>query len=96
MRYSVAVLRASRSSPRGRSTDRTTSAVKAAQACLDVGTLKGDDALMLAGTCWAATHGHASLEANEVVGVGDAILDRHPADKLAARLQALILAAHQP
>jgi AcrR family transcriptional regulator len=70
--------------------------VEAAQACLDAGTLKGDDALLLAGTCWAATHGLASLEANEVVGVGDAILDRHQADKLAARLQELILAAHQP
>ena len=71
-------------------------AVEAAQACLDAGTLKGDSALMLAGTCWAATHGLASLEANAIVGVDDAILDKEQADKLAARLVELILGAHQP
>ena len=71
-------------------------AVQAAQACLDAGTLKGDSALMLAGTCWAATHGLASLEANAIVGVQDAILDKQQADKLGARLLEVILGAHQP
>jgi AcrR family transcriptional regulator len=70
--------------------------VEAAQACLDAGTLKGDSALMLAGTCWAATHGLASLEANAVIGVDDAILDHEQADKLAARLVELTLGAHLP
>jgi hypothetical protein len=46
--------------------------VEVAQACLDAGTLKGDSALLIAGTCWAATHGLASLEANAIVGVDDA------------------------
>lgn len=70
--------------------------VQAAQACLDAGTLKGDSALMLAGTCWAATHGLASLEANAIVGVDDALLDKEQADRLGGRLLELILGAHLP
>jgi hypothetical protein len=70
--------------------------VEAAQSCLDAGTLKGESALLIAGTCWAATHGLASLEANAVVGVDDAILDQHQADKLGDRLLELLLGAHLP
>src|SRR3954471_12192624 len=70
--------------------------VKATQECIDAGTLKADNPLMLAASCWAASHGLASLEMNAIIGADDAVLDAKQADAIADNLMALILGAHQP
>ena len=70
--------------------------VTATQECIDAGTLKAENALLLAASCWAASHGLASLEANAIIGVDDAMLDRKQADAIADNLMQLILGAHRP
>jgi AcrR family transcriptional regulator len=88
-----------RPSPPARSAGRRKTfgrVVEATQACMDAGTLKADDALLLAASCWAASHGLASLEANAIIGVDDAMLDAKKADAIADRLTELILNSHRP
>ena len=63
--------------------------VQAAQECLDAGTLVDADATELARTCWATTHGLASLEVNGMLAVEDA-------DAFAEVVLRTPLAAHRP
>jgi AcrR family transcriptional regulator len=70
--------------------------VRATQDCIDAGTLRADSALLLAASCWAAGHGLASLQANAIIGVNDALLDAAQADAIAENLLKLILDAHRP
>ena len=70
--------------------------VEAAQACMDAGTLAAPDAFTLAGTCWAATHGLASLETTGIIGSEDGVIGREEADAFAEYLLHLMLEAHRP
>ena len=69
--------------------------VAAAQACIDAGTLRAPDAFTLAGACWAACHGLASLETNGIVGSADGVIGREDADAFAEHLFRLMVDAHR-